>query len=117
MARLIKRTQNNYTNVSNQVIRDERLSWKARGIFVYLWSQADNWQFYVSEVAKHATDGRESLQNGLKELEEFGYLKRTNRQNNGGKFSGMEWILSDIPDHQTGKTVNGENNKKETEKT
>ena len=32
MARLIKRTQNNYTNVSNQVIRDERLSWKARGI-------------------------------------------------------------------------------------
>jgi len=115
MARLIKRTQNNYTNVSNQVIRDERLSWKARGIFVYLWSQADNWQFYVSEVAKHATDGRESLQNGLKELEEFGYLKRTNRQNNGGKFSGMEWILSDIPDHQTGKTVNGENNKKETE--
>lgn len=113
MARLIKRTQNNYTNVSNQVIRDERLSWKARGIFVYLWSQADNWQFYVSEVAKHATDGRESLQNGLKELEEFGYLKRTNRQNNGGKFSGMEWILSDIPDHQTGKTVNGESNKKE----
>lgn len=80
MARLIKRTQNNYTNVSNQVIRDERLSWKARGIFVYLWSQADNWQFYVSEVAKHATDGRESLQNGLKELEEFGYLKRINRQ-------------------------------------
>ncbi|MBB1078936.1 conserved phage C-terminal domain-containing protein [Limosilactobacillus sp. STM2_1] len=117
MARLIKRTQNNYTNVSNQLIRDDRLSWKARGIFIYLWSQADNWQFYVSEVAKHATDGRESLQNGLKELEEFGYLKRVNRQNNGGKFSGMEWILSDIPDRQTGNTVDGENDKKRGENT
>lgn len=113
MARLIKRTQNNYTNVSNQVIRDERLSWKARGIFVYLWSQADNWQFYVSEVAKHATDGRESLQNGLKELEEFGYLKRINRQENkSGRFSGMDWILSDIPNQQAEKPVNGEINKK-----
>ena len=113
MARLIKRTQNNYTNVSNQVIRDERLSWKARGIFVYLWSQADNWQFYVSEVARHATDGRESLQNGLKELEEFGYLKRINRQENkSGRFSGMDWILSDIHNQQAEKPVDGETTKK-----
>lgn len=61
MARLIKQTNRNYTNISNQLVRDQRLSWKARRIFIYLWSQADNWQFYVSEVAKHSTDGKDAL--------------------------------------------------------
>lgn len=97
MARLIKRTNRNYTNVSNAVIRDSRLSWKARGIFVYLWSQADNWDFYVSEIAKHATDGVRALRNGLKELEKLGYLIRKNKQAKEGGFDGMEWILIDHP--------------------
>lgn len=98
MARLIKNTANNYTNISNKVVRDERLSWKARGIFLYMWSQADNWQFYVSEIAKHATDGERSLQSGLKELENYGYLTRKHRIGKNGDFSGMDWILTDDPE-------------------
>ena len=106
MARLIKQTNNNYTNISNQLVRDKRLSWKARGIFAYLWSQADNWQFYVNEIATHATDGKDSLASGLKELEKYGYLKRKNRLTANGKISGMDWILADSP--LEGKTVRRE---------
>lgn len=96
MARLIKRDRGNYTNTSNKVIRDERLTWKARGIFNYLWSQADNWQFYVAEIANHAKDGVKSTRSGLDELEKYGYLKRINRHDKSGSFDGMDWILSDI---------------------
>ena len=96
MARLIKRDRGNYTNTSNKVIRDERLTWKARGIFNYLWSQADNWQFYVAEIANHAKDGVKSTRRGLDELEKYGYLKRINRHDKSGSFDGMDWILSDI---------------------
>lgn len=96
MARLIKQDRGNYTNTSNKVIRDERLTWKARGIFNYLWSQADNWQFYVAEIANHAKDGVKSTRSGLDELEKYGYLKRINRHNQTGSFDGMDWILSDI---------------------
>ena len=106
MARLIKRDRGNYTNTSNKVIRDERLTWKARGIFNYLWSQADNWQFYVAEIANHAKDGVKSTRSGLDELEKYGYLKRINRHNKSGSFDGMDWILSDI---------GGLNNSKESE--
>ena len=67
MPKLIKRDRGNYTNISNIVVRDSRLSWKARGIFLYLWSQANEWQFYVSEVATHATDGESALRSGLKD--------------------------------------------------
>lgn len=96
MARLIKRDRGNYTNTNNKVIRDERLTWKARGIFNYLWSQADNWQFYVAEIANHAKDGVKSTRSGLDELEKYGYLKRINRHDKSGSFDGMDWILSDI---------------------
>lgn len=96
MARLIKQDRGNYTNTSNQVIRDDRLTWKARGIFNYLWSQADEWQFYVSEIAQHAKDGVKSTRSGLDELEKYGYLKRVNRHDDTGSFDGMDWILSDM---------------------
>lgn len=109
MVRLIKKTDGNYTHVNNQVLRDSRLTWKARGIFIYMWSQADNWNFYVSELAKHAADGEDSLQSGLKELERFGYLIRKPSQNKSGVFDGMEWVLVD---HDP---VKPENNKKQPE--
>lgn len=98
MARLIKKTNKNYTNVSNVLTRDKRLSWKARGIFLYMWSQADNWQFYVKEIATHATDGERSLTSGLKELEKYGYLVRKHRIAKHGGFDGMDWILTDDPE-------------------
>lgn len=95
MVRLIKASNQSYVSLSNQLARDERLSWKAKGIFLYLWSQADNWQFYQAEVQKHATDGGTSLRKGLDELTKFGYLKRRNRHKEDGSFDGLEWILSD----------------------
>lgn len=105
MVRLVKNTAKNYTNISNAVVRDERLSWKARGIFIYMWSQADNWNFYVSELAKHSTDGEGALQSGLKELEKLGYLVRRHRQTKKGVFDGMEWVLTD---HDPVNPIDGE---------
>ncbi|CCI87000.1 conserved phage C-terminal domain-containing protein [Lactobacillus gigeriorum] len=110
MVRLIKKYNNYYTNISNNLVQDSSLSWKARGIFIYLWSQANEWQFYVSEIAKHSTDGERALRSGLKELEEKGYLKRVHRQSNDGSFDGMDWILSDDPNinHHSQNAIDGE---------
>ena len=105
---MIKQDRGNYTNISNQLIRDSRLSWKARGIFAYLWSQADEWDFYVSEVAKHATDGRDALRSGLKELEKYGYLTRQPSSGTGGQFDGMSWVLTDKPAESAENSVDGE---------
>lgn len=84
-----------FTITDNKLIKDERLSWKARGIFQYLWAMPDDWNFYVDEVAKHSKDGVRVLRGGLSELEEYGYLKRT-MHHADGHFSGMSWELSDI---------------------
>lgn len=96
LVRLIKKDRSNYTNTSNLIIRDDRLHWNSRGIFVYLWSQANEWQFYVKEVVKHSPGGETELRTALKELEKYGYLKRTPRHGQSGSFNGMDWILSDV---------------------
>ena len=95
--RIKKQYQKGFTTVDNVVLNDTSLSWKAKGLFVYLWSQADEWDFYESEVVKHSTDKLGSLKSGLKELEHQGYLKRQILRDDKGKFKGNEWVLSDNP--------------------
>lgn len=97
MAKMIKNAPERFTSLSNKIVRDDSLSWKARGIFLYLYSQADDWDFYETEVANHSTDGRDSLRSGLKELEDKGYIKRTRFRNEKGQLMSSDWMLSDYP--------------------
>ena len=97
MTKIIKQRQKGFTVVDNSIIRDSRLSWKARGIFAYLWSQTDEWDFFTSEVAKHSPDGLTVLRTGLKELEKYGYLVRKRTRDERGRISNSDWILSEKP--------------------
>ncbi|WP_290033702.1 hypothetical protein [Ligilactobacillus cholophilus] len=125
-----------YTVTSQKLAQDERLSWKARGIFLYLSSMSEGWNFYVDEIANHSPGGVKELRTGLKELEQYGYLKRIQEHSNNGSFSKYKWLLCGNPhrpaqngddakigrtsksdDAQTGRTLNGtlinNNNNKE----
>lgn len=97
MGKLSKKFVTHFTTIPNAIAQNDELSWKARGIFLYLASMPSNWQFYEVEVAKHASDGRDALRTGLKELEEKGYLKRYRKRNDKGQVVDSEWILSDVP--------------------
>lgn len=97
MTKIKKVRQGNHTTLDNTILEDTSLSWKAKGVFVYLWGRPDDWDFYETEVAKHATDGRDSLRTALKELEKRGYLKRTRQRNSKGQLTANEWELYEIP--------------------
>lgn len=92
-----KHTDENFTIIRNDVLQDKNLSWKAKGIFVYLWSQKDDWTYYQSEVVKHAKGGRDSLSAGLDELQEFGYLSITRNRDEKGHLKEPIWDLYPIP--------------------
>lgn len=96
MPKIKKQYQNNFTTVDNTVSNDSSLSWKAKGLFQYLWSKPDNWNYTATEVSKHAKDGIDATSSGINELEEHGYLKRT-QENKKGCFGGTAWTLSEKP--------------------
>lgn len=87
----------NYTVVNNFICTDNRLSFKAKGIWLYAFSRPDDWEFHINDLINQSTDGREAVRSGLKELEEFGYLIRNISKNEYGQFQKADWILIEKP--------------------
>ncbi len=104
--------------IDKTAAHDASLSWKAKGLLLYMLSMPDDWSFYVSELKSHATDGRDSTASGLKELEKAGYLVKTKRRDSKGKFQGYDYNLFETPLPENGKPENGkpENGKPVTNK-
>lgn len=70
-----KKAGNNFTILSNEFLRDEKLSLKAKGLLAYILSLPDDWKIYFEEIEKHHKDGKASLRTAWKELESNGYAR------------------------------------------
>ncbi|WP_422118064.1 DnaD domain protein [Bacillus thuringiensis] len=90
----------NYTTINNTGLRDERLSWKAKGILAYILSLPDDWVFYMEEIATHAKDKISSLYSGMKELKKYGYVKRFPVKDEKGKIIKWETIVYEVPQEE-----------------
>jgi hypothetical protein len=69
-----------FTLVANAVLNDENLSWKAKGVFAYLYSKPENWDFSGKRICLNSSDGLTATYSALKELEKAGYLSRKKTQ-------------------------------------
>ncbi len=81
----IKKMDVPFTQVANSVLNDQKLSWKAKGIFAYLYSKPEGWDFSGHRIKNDGSDGKASVFSAIKELEESGYLKREKKKD--GKVS------------------------------
>jgi hypothetical protein len=81
----------------NHVTRDERLSYRARGILNDLLSRPDNWRIDAEQIARHGREGRDAVRAALRELETAGYLKRIRvRDETTNRMSTIS-VLYDVP--------------------
>lgn len=101
MSKIKVNKQSNFTMVSNHVLRNANLSLKAKGLYAYMWSLPEDWDYSVSGLTKVLKEGRDAINEALKELEREGYLVRTILRS-GGKFSDMDYILNETPSPFTG---------------
>ena len=75
-----------YFAASNEPFNDERLSWEARGVMGYLLSKPDNWQVMFNDLVNNGPAGEKMIRRILKELQEYGYLKRKKSRQPDGRF-------------------------------
>lgn len=87
----------NYTVISNHVLQNTNLSLKAKGLYAFMWSLPDTWDYSVSGLTKVLKEGRDAINEALKELEREGYLVRSILRK-GGKFTDMDYTLNEFPD-------------------
>ena len=98
MAIIRKKQKERFSIVDNKVIEDERLSFKARGLLIYMLSKPDNWKFHTEELAKHSSqEGLSAVRTALKEIEKCGYLRRKRERSPKGTFTSQDWLLTDNP--------------------
>lgn len=106
MSRLKKHVRN-YTQVANDIINDDRLSLKAKGLYLFLVSKPDNWTFSARLIATQNNDQKASINSALQELERFGLLKRVHVQ------CGYDYeIFDEIKIHSTENRLNGKSVKR-----
>lgn len=86
-----------YTTINNTICRDSRLSWKAKGIWLYAFSRPDDWQFNLADLVNQSKDQKSSVNEGLKELEKCGYLTRTRLKNEKGRFDKSDYTFNETP--------------------
>lgn len=93
----IKKREHPYVQIDKRCLSDERLSWRARGILAYLLSKPDNWTVQVKDIENHGLEGRDAVQNALKELQKLGYANLETMQDEHGRLLGKKWVVKEEP--------------------
>ena len=86
MAILKNKTQNNFTMISNNVLRDKELSLKDRGVLCTLFSLPDGWKFSIGGLSAIVPDGVHAIRTSIVNLENLGYMERTKARGEDGKY-------------------------------
>lgn len=86
-----------YTVMANYHFRDKNLSLKAKGLLSMMLSLPDGWGYSVEGLVKLSTDGRDSINATLQELEKHGYLKRGRVRDANGKLGQAVYDIFEQP--------------------
>jgi hypothetical protein len=86
-----------FTRIDNAALRNERLSWKARGILAYVLSLPDDWRLWLSELTNHATDGKHSTRSGVQELMDAGHISRVQERDEAGRITAWRYTVHEKP--------------------
>jgi len=87
-------TWRKYTRpVDRAVARDARLSWGARGLFIFLADLPEGWRIQISHLTSMAPDGRDAVRARLGELERVGAVRIEPVRLVDGTCCGYRWII------------------------
>lgn len=107
--RKVKGLESDFTIVPNKTIND-KLSWAARGMLLYLCSKPDDWEVCITDLVSQTTgsakrSGRDSVRKIMDELVECGYMRKTQNRI-AGRFQNVDHEVSFLPFTENPYTVN-----------
>lgn len=86
-----------YTVLSNNIFKDRTLSAKAKGLLAEMLSLPENWDYTLVGLSQLFSDGVDSVRQGIKELEEHGYVVRERKRDEKGRLGEMEYVIYETP--------------------
>ena len=102
----------NYTVMSNTHLKDRRLSYKSKGLLSVILSLPPDWDYTITGLSVIAADGVDSVKTAIKELEQYGYVSRTQLRDERGRMAQNEYRVyenpTDNPDYVSPEQVSPE---------
>ena len=93
--------------------KDPNLDWKAKGLLMYLLTRPNGWEYREQDLVNKSSDGRISVQNGLRDLREARYIRTEQTRHPDGKMGTSTLWVSGCPmpkeDTDSGNTASGQN--------
>ena len=108
--------QNNFTMISNRILKDKELSMKDRGVLCTLYSLPDDGEFSINGISAIVSDCPDSIRASILKLEKLGYLTRIKSRNASGNFSTDVILRDDISSRSTDEPNMDHNNSTMKEK-
>jgi len=96
-----------FTIVPNDYLRDNRLSWEARGLLAWLMSHAASFKVTEEGMIGDGNMGRDGIRRMVRELETHGYLRR-DKTFTPGVGTTVDYVLTDPYDGKTVVSDDGE---------
>jgi len=87
--------------IPNKLLRDTKLTLKAKGLICLLLSLPNDWAVYKTQLQQFSTDGRDATISAFNELVDKGYITSVQRFNPHGQFDGWDYVVyseSVLPD-------------------
>ncbi|MBS4077671.1 hypothetical protein ACEK06_06200 [Pseudomonas brenneri] len=97
------RPEGNFYLLNKAISEDQRLSWGARGMLVFLLGKPDHWEVSTHHLIGQTKDclgkasGRDAVRGLIRELEQAGYLQIFLERAEGGEFGGRSYTVSESP--------------------
>ena len=101
-----------YTKIPNELLNDATLSWKAKGLFCFMASKKDTYNFTMRSLAKQFPDGKTAVFSAMIELKERGWINYVKSGDGTGKYvlnTTLEPAVTPYPDNQAMPEPNPEN--------
>lgn len=95
--KLVKKYNSNFTTLSNEILQSKELTLKSKGLYAYMMSLPNDWDFSISGIETQIKEGKTAIRNSLLELEEIGLLFRKRERDASGQLKNVEyWIYSEF---------------------
>jgi hypothetical protein len=97
------RPQDKFITISNEVGNTKEISLKSKGLFIFMWTKPNTWNFTIRSMSKQLPDGVASITSAMNELKDHGFMTYTKNADGSGIYE-----LNDRPSEIDEKKPNAE---------
>ena len=100
--------EDHYTLIPNSLARSNEIPARAKVVYIYLKSHRDGWDITTERVAEALGMSKNTVSRALQDLEEWGFVVRSQERGEGGAFAGWEYTVLSPACTASQKLGNGE---------